>query len=172
MKKEYVIIPLFLFCFFGFGQLKKQQAINKTIAKIENNKKLKMREYDRVKLLGEDYGEGTVKVWSYGREIQKIEERANLAFGISKELVYFENGLPIKIIEIEENFKKTKKGFDESRLEEVFRTEIYVLGKAKSKVENYYISKEELGQRFFTQPNQFNSYLEPYQVAETLFDDN
>ena len=172
MKTIYLLAPIFLLCFFGFGQLKNQKAINKTIDQIEHDKKLRVREYDRVDLLGNNYGEGVVKVWYSGQEIQKIEERVGLAFGISRELVYFQNGLPIKIIEIEENFKKTKKGFDESQLEEVFRMEIYVLGKAKSKIENYYITKKELGQRFFTRQNDFSEYLEPYQMAETFFEDN
>ncbi|NKI31513.1 hypothetical protein [Croceivirga thetidis] len=172
MKKIFLLAPLLLFFISGFSQLRKQNDIDKEVRDIEKNQKLRIKEYDREDLLGMDYGEGIIKVWSSGGEILKIEERVNLAFGISKELVYFADGLPIKIVEVEENFKKTKNGFDKNRLEEVFRTEIYVLGKAKSKIENYYITKEELGQRFFTRKNDFSDYLEPYQMAETFFEDN
>lgn len=172
MKKNYFLLPVLLHCIFCFGQLKNQNGIDKAIRKIEKNQRLKVKEYKRADLLGIDYGDGTIKVWSHARDIVKIEEHTHFPYGLSIELVYFENGLPIKIVEIEENFKKTKDGFDKSRLEEVFRTEIYVLGKAKSKIENYYITKEELGQRFFTRKNEFSDYLEPYQMAQTIFDDH
>lgn len=170
MIKNY-ILPILLFCgLIGQSQLKNQTDINQTVDKIEQ-KELRQRNYDRADLLGSDYGDGVVKVWYDGQDIQKIEEQVNLAFGISKEIVYFEKGLPVKIIEIEENFAKTRTGFDETMLEEVFRTEIYVLGKAKSEIENYYITKKEVGQRFLTQKADFSSYLEPYEMAETFFAD-
>ena len=171
MKNSYTFVPIFLIGLLGFSQLKKQENINQTVELIENSR-MRVREYDRSDLLGLAYDQGTIKVWYDGQDIQKIEERVNLTFGISREIVYFDKGLPVKIIEIEENFAKTKKGFDETKLEEVFRTEIYVLGKAKSKIENYYITKKELGQRFLTRKSDFSDYLEPYQMAETLFDDN
>ncbi len=171
MKRITILFPILLITFCAFGQLKKKNIIEHTINQIENGKSLAITEFDRVSLLGPNYGEGTIRVWHTQAQIHKIEEVVGLTYGRSKEIVYFDGGQPIKIIEIEENFPKTKKGFKEAKMEEVFRTEIYVLGKADSVIENYYIIKEEFGKRFFTNPTNFDQYLDSFQMAELVLSD-
>lgn len=126
MKKTLIII-LTIIGFLSFGQTKVDQ-IDKEVYSIESNFTLKLSEYDWTELtkINTDGG-GIFKVWKNGKQICKIEEEIELSYGKIKTIMYLQNGLPIKIIETEENFEKTDQGLNYKKLNEVFKVIIHVL---------------------------------------------
>ncbi|WP_256867472.1 hypothetical protein [Winogradskyella forsetii] len=71
-------------------------------------------------------GGGILKVWSNENQICKIVEEIGLSYGRIKTIIYLESGIPIKIIETEENFRRTNQGMEYYELNEVFKAEIYI----------------------------------------------
>lgn len=113
--------------FLTFGQNKVDQ-IDKRVYSIENDSSLKLSEYDWAELTGINTdGGGIFKIWKNGKQFCKIVEEIGLSYGRVKTIMYLENGVPIKIIETEENFEVTNQGFNYKKLNEVFKVTIHVL---------------------------------------------
>ena len=101
--------------------------IDKMVESITSNPALIETEFDWVELTGiATDGGGILKVWRAGNQIVKVYEEIGLSYGRISTSVYLQNGVPIKIIETEENFKLTDQGFVNEELKEVFRAEVYV----------------------------------------------
>jgi hypothetical protein len=110
-----------------FNQNKDLKRINEKVNEIENNAKLQMTEYDFAELTGiATDGGGILTVWENDNQISKIDEEIGLSYGQVKTVIYLEKGLPIKIIETEENFSSINGELNYNELIEVFRANIYV----------------------------------------------
>ncbi|WP_243693065.1 hypothetical protein [Tenacibaculum skagerrakense] len=85
------------------------------------------KEFDLVKLTETATdGGGILKVWLNEKQICKIVEEIGLSYGRIKTVIYLNNGIPIKIIETEENFGHLNGELNYKELNEVFRATIYV----------------------------------------------
>jgi len=126
MKKAFVII-LALIGFLAFGQEKNLDRIDNQVKSIESDSTLVEAEFDWVELTGitTDSG-GFLKVWRNEKEICKIIEEIGLSYGRIRTVIYLNNGIPIKIIETEENFGHQNGELNYKELNEVFRATIYV----------------------------------------------
>ncbi|WP_226789153.1 hypothetical protein [Polaribacter reichenbachii] len=71
-------------------------------------------------------GGGILKVWRNEKQICKIVEKIGLSYGRITTVIYLNNGIPIKIIETEENFGHENGELNYEKLNEVFRATIYV----------------------------------------------
>ncbi|WP_405384092.1 hypothetical protein [Maribacter sp. LLG6340-A2] len=156
MKKTLAII-LTLIGFLAFGQENKLDQIDNEVNSIELDSTLAMTEFDWVELTGiTTDGGGILKVWRNDIQICKIVEEIGLSYGRIRTIIYLENGIPIKIIETEENFEKTNDGLNYSKLEEVFKAIIYVFDWEND--ESKIIRK---GERFYTEGNCSTFDFEP-----------
>ena len=70
--------------------------------------------------------ERIVKVWRNEKQICKVVEEIGLSYGRVKTVIFFSKGLPIKIIETEENFGYKNDELDYGKLNEVFQATIYI----------------------------------------------
>ena len=137
MKKSFVII-LSLIGFLAFGQENKLSQIDYEVNAIESDSSLTLTEFDWVELTGIiTDGGGILKIWKNDKQIYKIVEEIGLSYGRIKTTIYLNNGLPIKIIETEENFRHQNGELNYKELNEVFRAYIYVFDwkKDESKIE-------------------------------------
>ncbi|QJP35418.1 hypothetical protein F0365_13925 [Nonlabens sp. Ci31] len=126
MKKAFVII-LTLIGFLAFGQENKLDRIENEVKFIEMDSSLVQTEFDWVELTGIiTDGGGILKVWRNENQIYKIVEEIGLSYGRIKTTIYLNNGLPIQIIETEENFGHENGELNYKELNEVFRATIYV----------------------------------------------
>ncbi len=156
LKKTLAII-LTLIGFLAFGQENKLDQIDNEVNSIELDSTLAMTEFDWVELTGiTTDGGGILKVWRNDIQICKIVEEIGLSYGRIRTIIYLENGIPIKIIETEENFEKTNDGLNYSKLEEVFKAIIYVFDWEND--ESKIIRK---GERFYTEGNCSTFDFEP-----------
>ncbi|NAS30424.1 hypothetical protein GTQ40_05540 [Flavobacteriaceae bacterium R38] len=126
MRKIFVII-LTLIEFLVFGQENNLDRIDKEVKSIELNSALEKTEFDWVELTGiTTDGGGILKVWSNKKQIYKIVEEIGLSYGRIKITIYLNSGIPIKIIETEENFGRENDELNYRERNEVFRANIYV----------------------------------------------
>ena len=126
MKKAFVTI-LTLIGFLAFGQENNLDRINNEVKSIESDSTLIKTEFDWVELTGiTTDGGGILKVWRNEKQICKIVEQIGLAYGRIRTTIYLKNGIPIKILETEENFGHTNDGLNYEELNEVYREMIYV----------------------------------------------
>ena len=126
MKKTFVII-LTLIGFLSFAQENETARIDKLVESIQSDSTITESEFDWVELTGiKTDGGGILKVWRKGNQIVRIYEEIGLSYGRISTKIYLDNGEPLKIIEIEENFRFTNHGVKYDELNEVFRAEIYV----------------------------------------------
>ena len=106
MKNAFVII-LTLIGFLAFGQENNVAQIDRKVKSIESDSTLNETKFDWVELTGiTTDGGGILKVCRIEKQICKIVEEIGLSYGRIKTTIYLENGIPIKIIETEENFVK------------------------------------------------------------------
>jgi len=125
--KKILVTIFILLGFQTFGQ-NKVDRINDEVYSIEKNDTLKLSEYNWTKLTGiKTDGGGILNVWQNDNQICKIVEEIGVSYGRVKTIMYLQNGLPIKIIETEENFERTEQGFNHKKLNEVFKVIIHVL---------------------------------------------
>lgn len=118
---------LILIGFISFGQENKITQIEAKINLIDSDSTLIEAEYDWVELTGiTTDGKGVLKVWKKENQIYKIYEEVGLSFGRIRTTMYLENEMPIKIIEIEENFAHINNKLNYNKLNEVFKVEFYV----------------------------------------------
>ncbi len=126
LKQTFVII-LSLIGFLAFAQENKTSQIDKLVESIKADSTLTESEFDWVELTGiATEGGGILKVWRNRNQIVKVYEEIGLSYGRISTEIYLNNGEPIKIIEIEENFRFTNHGVEYDELNEVFRAKIYV----------------------------------------------
>jgi hypothetical protein len=140
---------LTLIGFLTFGQENKLARIENEVNSINSDSTLTKSEFDWVKLTGiATDGGGILKVWRYENQICKIVEEIGLSYGRVKTTIYLEGELPIKIIETEEDFRRTNQGMKYDELNVVFKAEIYVFDweKDESKI-------ERIGKRIFSEGN-------------------
>ncbi|WP_298321205.1 hypothetical protein [uncultured Aquimarina sp.] len=111
-----------------FGQEKNLEKINSEVNSIDLNSELSVHEFDWVQLTGiVTDGGGILKIWKDNDNIHKILQKIGLSYGRIRTRIYFKNGFPIKVIEIEDNFERTSDGLNYSKLEQVFKEEFFVL---------------------------------------------
>ena len=126
MKNAFVII-LTLIGFLAFGQEKNLDRIDNEVKSIESDSTLVEKEFDWVELTGiTTDGGGFLKVWRNEKLICKIVEEIGLSYGRIRTVIYLNNGIPIKIIETEENFGHENGELNYQELNEVFTATIYV----------------------------------------------
>ncbi len=126
MKKVLVIILSFI-GFIAFGQENKLDQINNEVHSIESDSTLILTEFDWVELteITTDGG-GILKIWRNENQIYKIDQEIGLSFGRVRTVIYLKKGIPIKIIETEENFGHKNNELNYKELNQVFKVEIYV----------------------------------------------
>ncbi|CAM1357727.1 hypothetical protein [Tenacibaculum halocynthiae] len=113
--------------FVTFGQENKLDGIKSEVNSIDSDSTLTKSEFDWKKLTGITTDGGRIlKVWRNENQICKIVEEIGLSYGRVKTTIYLQNGLPIKIIETEENFGHKNGELNYNELNEVFRAYIYV----------------------------------------------
>jgi hypothetical protein len=126
MKNAFVII-LTLIEFLAFGQEKNLDQIDNVVKFIESDTTLLETEVDWLELTGiTTDGGGFLKVWQNEKQICKIVEEIGLSYGRIRTVIYLNNGIPIKIIETEENLGHDNGELNYKELNEVFRATIYV----------------------------------------------
>ncbi|MCB0629767.1 MAG: hypothetical protein KDD15_08545 [Lewinella sp.] len=116
-------------CTCLFGQNNSIDPIQQLVSQIDNDPSLTVKEFDATEIYGRAYdGGGVIKVFFNQQELKKIEEEIGLSFGRVSKIIYIEKGMPIKIIDREENFSWNKEntGWDYSKLNEVFQADIYI----------------------------------------------
>ena len=131
MKKLAIISLLLLVGLNGFGQEDSLKIIDDAVFDIDSNKSLILKEYDATEVYGHSHsfdGGGVIQTYSDANSIVKIYEQIGLSYGSVTTIIYFSNGTPIKIIDSEGNFalKEDGKGLDYTKLNEVFKAEIYI----------------------------------------------
>ncbi|PHR87937.1 MAG: hypothetical protein COA80_18465 [Leeuwenhoekiella sp.] len=156
MKQTFVIV-LTLVGFLSFAQVNETVRIDKLVESIKADSTLTESEFDWVKLTGiATDGGGILKVWRNRNQIVKVYEEIRLSYGRISTEIYLNNGEPIKIIEIEENFSLTNHGVEYDELNEVFRAVIYLFDweSDKSKI-------ERIGERNMSEGNCSSFDYEP-----------
>lgn len=130
MLKTKVLFILFIstISFTAHAQDSKLNQIKKQVNFIDNNESLTEFEYDWTKISGVALdGGGILKVWKdNNHQIHKIYRELGLSYGRTKTTFYLKDGIPIKIVEIEENFGHANQEINCQELHEVFRVDIYV----------------------------------------------
>ena len=113
--------------FVTFGQEIKLDRIESEVNSIESDSSLTVSEFDWNELSGiTTDGGGILKVWWNKNQICKVVEEIGLSYGRIRTTIYLESGLPIKVIETEENFGHKNGELNYKELNEVFRANIYV----------------------------------------------
>lgn len=148
LRKTFEII-LTLIGFVTFGQENKLDRIDNAVNLIESDSTLTESEFDWVELTGiVTDGDGILTVWRNKNQICKIIEEIGLSYGRIRTTIYLESGLPIKIIETEENFGQKKGELNYTELNEVFKATIYVFD-----WENDESKIERIGKRVLSEGN-------------------
>jgi len=120
---------LLIFTTFGllaFGQEYNIDQIENEVKVIETDSALKKTEFDLEEFGIFRDGGGILKVWHDGKQICKIIQEIGLSYGQIHITIYLFNGIPVKIIEVEENFELTSDGLNYEKLNEVYRQITYV----------------------------------------------
>ena len=136
--KNFIIALIILKTLIASAQEKTIAQIELEVNSIEANRALTKTEFDWVELTGMTTdGGGILTIWRDKEQIYKIVEEIGLSYGRMKITIYLTRGIPIKIIETEENFELTDDGINYSELKEVFKKEVlffdWELGDAKVK---------------------------------------
>lgn len=146
MKKTFVIVFI-LIGFITFGQENKLDQIKNQVELIESDSNLTISEFDLAELTGiATDGGGFLKVWRNKNQICKIVEEIGLSYGRLKNTIYLKDGVPIKIIETEENFGHKNNELNYNELNEVFKATIIVFD-----WENDQSQIEEIGKRVMSE---------------------
>ena len=126
MKKVILIISIVI-GFTSFGQEIKIDQIDGMVKSIESDSTLTLDEFDWEILPGITTGsKGIRKTWSKKKQAHKIVEEIKFLDFTTKTTIYLKDGVPIKIIEKEDNFEHTADGLKYSEPFEVFSAVIYV----------------------------------------------
>lgn len=123
--------------------------IKEKVQQIEQDSTLNEVEKDAYEIYKEAYdGGGYVKVWFDSIAVRKIERQIGLSYGRVTTIIYLEKGIPIKIIEREENFQKDQDSIFiyGTTLSLVFEAEIFVLNWNKDESETKSTGKRVLSE--------------------------
>ena len=156
MKKAFFII-FTVIGFLAFGQENNLERIDNEVNSIESDSTLEVTEFDWVELTGiTTDGGGILKVWRNEYQICKVVQEIGLSYGRIKTVIFLSNGLPIKIIETEENFGRKNDELDYGKLNEVFKATIHVYD-----WENDESKIERIGKRVMSEGGCSNFDYEP-----------
>ena len=156
MTKSLVII-LTLIGFLTFGQENNLELIDNEVKSIESDSTLVETEFDWMELTGiTTDGGGILKIWRNENQICKVVQEIGLSYGRVKTVIFLSNGLPIKIIETEENFGLKNDELDYGKLNEVFKATIHVYD-----WENDESKIEQVGKRVMSEGTCSNFDYEP-----------
>ncbi|MDY8135454.1 hypothetical protein [Aquimarina sp. 2201CG5-10] len=126
MKKIFTAI-LLLIELLTFGQENNLEQIDNEVNSINSNSELSINEFDWVELTGiATDGGGILKIWRNNKDIRKIVQEIGISYGRTRTTIYLTNGIPIKVIETEENFERTNNGLNYSKLDQVYKEEFFV----------------------------------------------
>ncbi|WP_452231663.1 hypothetical protein [Lacinutrix sp. MEBiC02595] len=146
MRKAFVII-FTLIGFSTFGQENNLDRINNEVKSIESDSTLEETEFDWMELTGiTTDGGGILKVWRNEKRICKIVEEIGLSYGRIKTIIYLNNGIPIKIIETEENFGFENGEINYKELNEVYRETLNIFDWENDEAEIKRIGKRNLSE--------------------------
>jgi len=146
MRKAFVII-LTLIGFLAFGQENNLDRIENEVKSIESDSTLEETEFDWVELTGISTDGGRIlKVWQNEKQICKIVEEIGLSYSRIRTIIYLNNGIPIKIIETEENFGHENGEINYKELNEVYRETLYVFDWENDEVEIKRIGKRNMSE--------------------------
>ncbi len=149
--KKILSIILTLIGFLAYGQQTEVDRIIKEVDSIESDTTLVLNEFNLSELSGIlTDGDGIIKVWRRGDQILKVQEEIGFSYGQLETTFYLKDEEVIKIIEIEENFPWTNNEIDLSKLEEVFRIDIFVFGPDKNINGLYDFELKRIGHRVFS----------------------
>ncbi|WP_303397593.1 hypothetical protein [Zobellia uliginosa] len=116
---------ILLTSFDALGQDVMLEEINKKVNRIKTDTTLTITISNGSKgNLDGGYG---LKVWHRQNDIVKIEEEIGLSYGRIKTTLYLENLVPIKIIEVEENFSQSPTGLNYKKLDTVYKCTRYIV---------------------------------------------
>ncbi len=104
--------------------------IDKQVEQINLDKGLTKKEFNANQVYDKIFdGGGQINVYQKGGQLIKIEESIGLSYGLVTTIIYLKGGLPIKIIDREENYKikDDQTGLDYTKLNQVFEASIYVV---------------------------------------------
>ncbi len=147
--------------FLVFGQENNHDRINNKVKSIESDSTLILTEFDWVQLTGiSTDGGGILKIWRNEDHIFKIIQEIGLSYGRIKTTIYLINGIPIKIIETEENFGHNSGELNYQELNEVFREVIYIFD-----WENDSAEIKRIGQRNYSEES-----CSIYDLTESLME--
>lgn len=123
MKTTFLFI-LILSSFITFSQESQLNQIDEIVKSIDSDSTLTQANFNWEVLAGITTGQlGSREIWHKGETLYKTVEKIKFIDFISVTTIYLRNGIPVKIIEKEENFKD---GDKDSRPIEVFAATIYV----------------------------------------------
>ena len=156
---------IFLISFNAFGQNLTLKKINKEVNRIQTDSTLTITVLNALDKSKETLDGGYVlKVWHQQHDIVKIVAEMGLSYGRVKTTLYLKNNVPMKIIEIEENFSQTSNGLNYHNLNKVYETTHYILNWKQNKS----ITKTK-GKRRFSVPKKsvhdYNTLVEKVQRA-------
>lgn len=116
-----------LLSFFALGQNKEVVRIDNLVRQIETDTTVNVTYFDLGEI-SENYsdGGGSLTVFQKEGSIIKIINEVFLSYGKVSVIIYLKNGIPVKIIETEENFEFNNNEINYSVLNEVFKVNIYV----------------------------------------------
>ena len=156
MTKSLVII-LILIGFLTFAQENNLELIDNEVRSIESDSTLVETEFDWMERTGiTTDGGGILKIWRNENQICKVVQEIGLSYGRVKTVIFLSNGLPIKIIETEENFELKNDELDYGKLNEVFKATIHVYD-----WENDENKIEQVGKRVMSEGTCSNFDYEP-----------
>lgn len=145
--KNTLIVILTLIRLLTFGQVNNLDQIDNQVNLIESDSTLKKSELSLDKLTGiTTDGGGFLKTWRSKEQACKIVEEIGFSYGRIRIMIYLENGIPIKIIETEENFGYKNGELNYKELNEVYREIIYVLDWEKDNTKIKRIGKRNMSE--------------------------
>lgn len=167
MRKTFVII-FTLIGFLTFGQENNLDRIDNKVNSIESDSTLAETEFDWVELTGiTTDGGGILKVWRNEKEVCKIVEEIGLSYGRIRTIIYLNNGIPIKIIETEENFEIKDNELNYKKLNDVYREIIYVFDWENDSAEIKRIGKRKMSEQSCSMYELTESVMERAKKATT-----
>jgi hypothetical protein len=113
-----------------FPQTDVVRATDKQIGQIDSDKGLTKKKFNVEEVYGKAFdGGGKLDGYVKNGQLVKIDQSIGLSYGLVTTIIYLRNGLPIKIIEREENYqvKDDQSGLDYTKLHLVFEATIYVV---------------------------------------------
>jgi hypothetical protein len=130
MTKYLLILTLtFGQVFHLLAQTASIDKIELLVKSIDNDSSLVLKEFDATEVYEQAFdGGGIIEIYFDKEGIKKIVQEIGVSFGRLTTVIYFEQEVPKKITDKEENFKwkEDDSGWDYSSLNEIFKADIYI----------------------------------------------